>query len=267
MRHMKLLLSALAMHALALCSGNALGIGDFKPTKTELMLLPAYCAPRAEPYGNQNEHPEVAPWVGMFGPDWIHMHHYCAALLWQKKASLSLADKKRRDGMLQTALSEIAYVERAVSPTFVFRGEMATVKGDALAQLNQPQIALLAYRQAIESDPAYANAYVRLGALQAKMGEREAALATVTQGLQLTAGSKALKRAYDEYGGKPPYPAPLAKEARSETKETESTVAPAVPATEPAPMPDPNANATKPLEPEPAAIGSPTNPYCRFCTD
>lgn len=265
MRRIKLLLSALAVHALALFSGNAFGIGDFRPTKMELMLLPAYCAPRAEPYGNQKDHPEVSRWIGMFGSDWTHMHHYCAALLWEKKSSLSLSDKKRRDGMLQTALSEIAYVERNVSPAFVFRGEMATVKGDALAQLNQPQLALLAYRQAIASDPAYANAYVRLGALQAKLGEREAALATVTQGLQLIPGSKALKRAYDEYGGKPPYPAPQVKEARSKTNETESPIAPATPATEP--VPDPNINASKPLKPEPAAIGSPTNPYCRFCTD
>ncbi len=265
MRHMKLLLSALALHALAFCSGNAFGIGDFKPTKAELMLLPAYCAPRAQPYGNQNDHPEVSRWAGMFGPDWIHMHHYCTALLLQKKASLSLSDRKIRDGMLQKALSEIAYVERAVSPTFVFRAEMATVKGDALEQLNQSPLALLAYRQAIESDPTYPRAYIRLGALQAKLGQKEAALATVTQGLQVVQNSKALKRAYDEYGGTPPYPAPLVKEVPSEIREAESRIAPVAPGTETAPQIDQDVDAT--TKPEEPTIGSPKNPYCRFCTD
>jgi len=38
--------------ALMLSSTTALAIGNFKPTKQELRLLPAYCGPRAEPWGN-----------------------------------------------------------------------------------------------------------------------------------------------------------------------------------------------------------------------
>ncbi len=69
-------------------SNDAIAIGKFKPSPAELRMLPAYCGPRAQPWGNGGSRPEVRRWFQVFWRDYVHMHHYCLALLSLRKAPL-----------------------------------------------------------------------------------------------------------------------------------------------------------------------------------
>ena len=102
----------------------ALAIGSFKPSKQQLAMLPPYCGPRAETWGNDASRPEVAHWIRMFGgKNWIHMHHYCFMLLSVNMANSSF-DRNERRGAYKRAMNELAYMEKSVSPDFILWPEM-----------------------------------------------------------------------------------------------------------------------------------------------
>lgn len=101
----------------------AQAIGAFKPSKQDLAMLPAYCGPRAEKWGNDTSRPEVAHWVRVFGSDYMHMHHYCITLQAINQASFTMDEKKRR-AAYKRAMNNLKYMEGRVSPDFVLWPEM-----------------------------------------------------------------------------------------------------------------------------------------------
>jgi len=109
---------------------HSLAIGNFKPTQSELAALPPFCKPRAEAYGNQNDHPEVKHWHEVFGPDWIHMHHYCAGLN-AINASYRSANRQEKDNNLRKAIGEFTYTINNSNPNTKIAAEMLMNRGQA----------------------------------------------------------------------------------------------------------------------------------------
>jgi hypothetical protein len=99
----------------------------------------------------------------------------------------------------------------------------------------------------------------------------------VTAGLANLPDDKTLKRLYEKLGGKLPYPEPLEKAAGgkpageqttpAEQKTTQAVAQP--PAVEGAAAKEKPANPTQPAQAQtaPAPMGTPKNPYCRFCPE
>jgi len=136
-------------------------------------------------------------------------------------------------------------------------------RGIAMSMLQKPGEAVGNLRQAIEMNPRLPRAYMTLADLYDQQKNRGKALETVTAGLRHNPDAKSLQRRYTELGGKLPYPVPIEPAAAAPAKADE-VAAPA--AAEPA-VAAPVA-ATPAAEPAAAPkIGSPTNPYCRFCPD
>lgn len=250
---------------LCLWGGETFAIGNFNPKPEELRLLPAYCGPRAQPWGNDSNHPEVAPWAAMFGGDWIHLHHYCSALLNKLQAYRSIGAKSKAG--FNEVLNEVGYVERNVSAGFVLAAEMAVLKGEALEQVGQQPAALQAYRQAIEKKRDFVSAYLRLADLQVKLGKPKEAEETIYQGLTQKPDSKGLKRRYTELGGKKPMPeAPPVTEAKTPAPKPDTTVKTETSAV----STKSDAVSEKPadaVDQPPKPIGAGTNKWCRFCTE
>lgn len=222
------------------------------PTAAEMAALPAYCGARF------NEGSEAfKTWRSTMGGDFIHIHHYCAGLNFLNR-SYGMSSTKARQGALGGAVREFDYVLTHASPDFHLRAEILMNRGVALSLLKKPGEAIANLNQAIEKNPELPRAWMTLADLYDAQKQRAKALETVTEGLRHNPGTRSLQRRYTELGGKPPYPEPVKPEP-----------AQAEPATEPA------ATAAQPVEAAPVQttetpapkIGSPTNPYCRFCPD
>lgn len=196
--------------------------------------------------------------------NWMHMHHFCDCMRFTNRAYSAIGNWNAVRGNLQAALDGCDYVLKATTPDFYMRAEVHLQKGKALRLDRQENKAVDEFMEAIRGNPELAQAYVELADIQARNKKSGEALKTVTEGLRHAPDSKPLKRRYTELGGKLPYPDPVATvpvepqvakpdEAIASTPvvPVESTSdTPAAPAVEPVVQPK---------------IGSPKNPYCRFC--
>lgn len=231
----------------------------WKPGPAEMAALPPYCAARF------NEGTEAfKTWRSSMGSDFIHVHHYCAGLNFLNRARGMSSSKTR--GVLGAAVGEFDYVLKHAAPEFPLRAEILMNRGIALSMLKRNGEAVGNLLKAIELDPRQPRAYMALTDLYATSNNRSKALETVTEGLRHNPDTRSLQRRYTELGGKLPYPAAIAPVVAEPVASR-----PVVDAVEASPA-DSAAKAetipeTVPEEsfPTPPPIGSPTNPYCRFC--
>lgn len=255
--------------------GEAWAIGSFKPTPAELAALPAFCGPRAEPWGNQSDRPEVKPWLAIYGPDWGHMHHYCSGLNFinQSYRATSAYEKER---VLRAAIREIDYTIRNTRKGTPLAAELLMARGTALVGLKRYSEAGQNLESALAIAPKLRRAYVALADVYVTLKQRDKALHIVAEGIRHNPESTVLKRRYDELGGKQPYPEPYVAETpvaqpAIAAPETPAEVAPSgqppeqSEASPPAAQETPASPAAQDVPATPAPIGSPTNPYCRFC--
>lgn len=236
-------------------------MADWRPTQSELTTLPPYCAARFD-----ERSAAFKNWKASMGPNFIHIHHYCAGLNFLNRVRGSFSSG--RQDTLGAVVREFDYVLDHVSADFYLRPEILMNRGIALTMLKRNGEAVGNLMQAIELDPRQTRAYMVLADLYLKQNNRSQALETVTEGLRHNPGTKSLQRRYTELGGKLPYPAavePVAAAAQTTTPDA-PPAAMTVPADEPAAETQESAPATAAPVVAPK-IGSPTNPYCRFCPD
>lgn len=213
---------------------------------------------------------------------WQHMHHYCDCIRFTNRAYSALGNWSDMKFNLETAIGGCDYVLARVPADFYMRPEIHLQKGKALRLYRQETKAVAEFMNAIKGNPTLAQAYVELADIQAKNKIPQEALKTVSEGLRHAPDSKPLKRRYTELGGKLPYPAPVAnlpsppsaEEASAQSK-SPSTGPQVLTTPPPAIAPEattPEKPTEKPVDSSPSTsetpkIGSPTNPWCRFCPD
>lgn len=202
--------------------------------------------------------------------NWEHLHHFCDCIRFTNRAYSALGNSYKMKYNLQIGIGGCDYALANTSPNFFMRPEIHLHKGKALRLYQKEGQAVGEFMEAIRGNPALAQAYVELADIQARNKKSDEALKTVTEGLRHAPDSKPLMRRYTELGGKPPYPAPI------EPAKGEPLTAKPDETTSPAPAP---ASPVEPTESTPAAVapttesiappvvGSPKNPYCRFCPD
>lgn len=236
-----------------LASGSAAATKlSFVPDAQEMALMPPYCKVKfTAPQGS----PEWQAWRDRIGENFIDIHHYCVGLnyvnrYWGAHNALD------RGYYLKNAMDNFNYMVKAAKPGFPLLSELYSNRGDVFKLEGQPGQAIEDYNHAIASNPQATRPYLQLIDLYESQKLREKSLKVATEGLRNDPGSKALQRRYLELGGKRPFPKPTRTEASA-----------------PAPVSQPETSASEPVspvdtsdEPQPK-IGSPTNPYCRFCPD
>lgn len=263
------------MVILALMAGATSPASASRWREAEIRALPDYCQARissrsAEQYNN---------WRTILGPDFEHMHHYCYGLAFLNRyyGASDALEKKR---ILQSASSNFTYVLQRADRSFRILPEIYVNMGTVLSLQNRQGEALQAMRKAIELDPKMAKAYTATANLYEKMKKKNEALETATEGLRQIPGNAPLQRLYVKLGGQLPYPEPAAPpvqraeeanagESRSasgaEAAQADAQAAnPAAPAAQKAVAESVPANAEAAVPPAPK-IGSPSNPWCRFC--
>ena len=224
--------------------------GQFAPTDAEIQNLPAFCVARLK--GG----PEAVIWRQTLGKDFIHVHHYCNGLNHINRYYRAKREQDKRH-FLSVAEGNLRYMVTNAEPTFSLMPDVYLNLGVVYSLTNQTAQAITHFNKAIELNPRQPKAYNALSDYYAKVKQSAKALEIVTTGLRYNPDTKSLRRRYSELGGKLPYPEPIEPAPAAEVQSVKQE--------EPA---EPASTSSIQVEPiaEPA-IGSPTNPYCRFCPD
>lgn len=232
----------LLLGLICLYSGFALAGKPENINQGEMALIPAYCADtQGFKYGNAsfNPSPRASYWVGLMGPSFWDMHHYCWALLNLRRAGGATSAQQRR-GLWESAVGDIQYVVKNSGPNFVLLPEILVTLGGAYVLLSNFSAAYDAFLRARELKADYWPAYSDWAEVLIKSGQKIQAKALVKTGLEHSPDSKVLRDQFQRLGGVSTEIVPVPK--------------PAVPA---AVTPDPAAEAEsrsatpKPQEPEP----------------
>lgn len=251
--------------ALCLAQTPALAVQSFAVTREELALMPPYCTAL---YGESVGLPNRAnsPLRDTVPAGCPSLHHYCDGL----KAVIR-ADKNRAEtgywlGVAVEAFNSVVKDARWAScpvlpEAHVSLGKAMLRQGRATGTGSTQGVSQIV--KAISLKPDYVPAYYALSDYYAGIGQKKKALEVVEDGLRQVPNSTGLLRRFTELGGKTP-PAPLVEAvppvAAPEPAEPEQQQAPPSedqPASEPSTPPA--------AERAPQKIGTPSNPWCRFC--
>jgi tetratricopeptide (TPR) repeat protein len=157
------------------------------------------------------------------------------------------------------------------SPDYSLMPDVYLNRGVVYSLMKQYSKAIADVSKAIELNPRQAKAYDILADMYSGMNQKSKALETVTEGLRHDPGTKSLQRRYTELGGKLPYPEPIqtapveaaqpvtAPDKKIEAPSASEKTANDTPAAAPVMAPEEPAPQTR--------IGTPNNPYCRFCIE
>ena len=251
---------------MGLLSVHANAAEPWAPTDTEMTSLPPYCKVR---FKSGATSPEYQMWEKTLGKDFLHTHHYCAGVNFINRYYRARSQQDKLFN-LRSAQGTLNYMVEKASPSYSLMPDVYLNLGVVYSLMNQPAQAITHFNKAIELNPRLPKAYSALSGYYAKTKQSAKALEIVTAGLRHNPDTKSLQRRYRELGGKLPYPEPVeptpAVEVEITKSEEPATPTPISSSVEPAASP----TSTTPATAEPVAepeIGSPTNPYCRFCPD
>jgi len=237
-------------------------------TDSEIASMPPLCRAR------MNGGAEFKHWRSILGPDFDHTHHYCMGINFLNRA-YNAKDKRNKGFNLNNARTNLQYMVNAASPTYSLMPDVYLNLGTVYRLSGRVGEAAASFNKAIALNPQLPSAYRELADFYATTGNRTKALEVVTDGLRHNPGTQSLQRYYRELGGKLPYPEAVDKTTNSEeTKDVvkpEETLEAAQPARESASEATDANRVTSQTDQapkaEPPKIGSPKNPYCRFCPD
>lgn len=234
-------------------------------TQQEIAMLPPYCDAKM---GRKNP-ADVEYWRARMGHEnWIHMHHYCGGLVELNRYYRAARGRQRAN--LGNAVNEFTGMINGWAPGFYLRPEAYLNRGRAYKIMRHEGKALEDFTKALELEPGLTQASVELADLYKTAGKKPEALDVLKRALERKPDSKVLKRRYAELGGDPKSIVPSAPAAPASpaapatpapVAEPSAPAASAPPATETVPAPKPPVQLVEPK------IGSPKNPYCRFCPD
>lgn len=234
-----------------------------RPNAAEMASMPPYCVAR---YKLAQGTPEWNSWRDRIGENFLDLHHYCNALT-SVNRYWGARTPQDRGFYLQRALNNFNYIVNAAKPDFALRAEVYSDRGELFKLMRKPGEAVKDFNQALAINPRLAKPYLQLADLHVAGKASARALETVTEGLRHLPDSKALQRRYLELGGKKPFPEPIVAKVADPVPAQPAEAAPPVetttgsaPATAVAAGPE-----AAPAKEAPPPIGTPKNPYCRFC--
>lgn len=251
-------------------------------TESELALMPPYCqAKLGKDRGNQAI---IDKWRGIYGDqNWMNMHHYCDALKFIVRANRSSGNKAAMNynmsynlGNAQRGIEHMLAYEQ--TPDWILRPEAHVHLGKIYLRMTllgkgSEGKAVQNFGQAILIQPDYEPAYSALSDFYAGKGLKQKALNVIEEGLKHSPDSKRLLRRFKELGGKTP-PAPLvvaqpaapAEAINSPVKQEQPQLGNTT-SSSPSDVPASSSPEASQKQTTPSKVGSPSNPWCRFCTD
>lgn len=250
---------------------QALALDPWLPTPQEMNSLPPFCKTK---FQNTDTAADKI-WAQALGGAYGHSHHYCAGLNFLNRYYQNPDNAQYKLGKV---VGEMSYMIDKTPAGSNLLPSVYFTSGKALMLLKRSQEGIAHLLKALELNPKLLPAYLAVIEYYRGLNIRNKALDYATDGLRYLPNSKALQRIYSEMGGKQPYPEPYEKK---EAPNLQASTNPApvgaeLPAMNQAPAgdsPAPTNNNHPVKEPESpiplnsTPAGSPTNPWCRFCTE
>ena len=259
-------------------------------TREELAMMPPYCTALIGKHIGLPQ-PQDSPLRNTIPDGCGSLHHYCFGL-----QSLIRVDRSRGVEQKYWLSQAIGHFKERSSgwegSTCPLRPEAYTNLGKALLRQNKALAgqAVANFNKALDLRPDYVPAYLALSDAYLSLGKKGEALNAAAQGLKYLPDSKGLLRRFKELGGKTP-PTPVAAAQPAAPKVTAGQQATPGQTSEPGAAPQQSSGAgansehpapikdtspgksdaehpatqQAPGEAGETKIGTPTNPYCRFC--
>ena len=262
---------------LGLISAQTEAFEQWEPTLSEMVSLPPYCSVR---FNSKQGSPQYDFWEKRLGRDFIHTHHYCAGLNFLNRYYLAVTPQDKQYN-LDNALNNFSYMVDHASPTYILMPEVYLNRGMVNSLLHNDAQAISDLHTAQKLNPKLTNTYFVLADFYVRIKQEDQALEAVSEGLRYNPDSTSLKQRYDQLGGKKPYPEPYPVVSpntvvsdKVQTNESMSTGRGSETSSDRMPgrtdsgkqdiantSPEKNGAST----PASSTIGTPSNPYCRFC--
>jgi tetratricopeptide (TPR) repeat protein len=174
---------------------------SFEPSEKDYYLYPDFCKAKMSDFHRNRKgwwdtkfpinEAQIAFWSKAVGPDWPHLHHYCAGLtnlsqandvMWLRKSRLSA---RQRFGH---AVRQIEYTLSRSKPGHPLWEQMSLKYAEALGGAGQYADAMEALGEVLARNPKNEQAYALMGRLTKRRGNLNEAIAYLEQGLE--AGAK-----------------------------------------------------------------------------
>lgn len=232
-----------------------------RPTDAEMTRLPVYCQVK---FNAPPQSPEWKGWRDRIGTNYIDLHHFCAGINFVNRY-WGARNARDRGFYLQNAMNNFDYMVKAEKPDFTLSAELYSHRGEVFRLMRRPAEAVREFNRALSIDPRFVKPYLQLAELNMAGKTPARALEIITEGLRHVPDSRALQRRYLELGGKEPFPDPVVAKMAEPEPQPVATAPSVEPSSEPAPAAaSPQPEPKSATEPAPT-IGTPSNPYCRFC--
>lgn len=163
----------------------------------EYRTLPGFCFAHNLIDKNLSEsilsEPERAQWYTSMGKDFMHIHHYCWAVMHVARGNRAPKAASRM-AHYRAAVSDFDYVIRNVDSTFALKPEFHLKKGMTLRLMGDDAGASSEFASAIKLKSDYTPAYSALIDLHLDLGNREEAMKWLDTGLSQAPGSLILTK-------------------------------------------------------------------------
>ena len=186
---MNIPLITVAMILLITWSGGAKAVGSWEPSDAEMRGLPPYCNGKLK--GNKTE---AQLWAPRLGEGYGHIHHYCVALNFIRRAEKNWKDKENQKFNYNRARTNIQYMLTHTSESYFMRPEFHVKLGEVLIQLGRESQGAAEFEKAIAQKADYIPAYTGLSDYYKKLGQLDMAREALQRGLERAPESRSLKR-------------------------------------------------------------------------
>lgn len=178
------------------------GLDNYQLTREEVALLPEFCKHTQliiERHGNATAQKQ---WIDRVGPSFLHMHHYCIAVVAYVRSFRHSNTPADRNGYLGFGLINLDYVIRNAEPEFSFLPEVMYRRGQIRLRQNRPSDAAQDFEAALKGDPGHVRASYELSQVAIAMGDRARARSVLEAALSRSPESRLLKTALSDLQAK-----------------------------------------------------------------
>ncbi len=174
------------------------GLDNYQLTREEVALLPEFCRHTQLIIERHGSAPAQREWVERVGPSFMHMHHYCIAVVAYVRSFRHTNSITDRKGYLGFAEDNLSYVVRNAEPTFALLPEVLFRRGQTRVRLGKIAEGIKDLEDAIAADPKHARAHYALAQALLGRNDRKGAEAALRTGLKHSPESRLLKSALAE---------------------------------------------------------------------
>jgi len=183
--------------ALALLAPTGVAAQHRYDNPREMYLLPEYCKYTQDfrdRIPGANDRGQVQRWTELMGPVFVHLHHYCWALMATNRANFLSRTPQERQHNLFDSIGDFDYVIQRSPANFGLLPEIHTKKGENLLQMERVSEGMEALQHAIELRSDYWEAYAAISDYYRNKGQLPKAREWAEKGLSVAPGNMPLSR-------------------------------------------------------------------------